>query len=40
MYTEHLRKHQLNISRVAAALGSLLGLEPPLAEQKMLGRNL
>ncbi len=40
MYTESYRKNQLNVSRVAAALGSLLGLETPLAEQKLLGRNL
>ena len=40
MYSKTWKKHQLEISRAAAALASLVGVEVPAAEQRLLGRDL
>lgn len=37
MYSKTWKKHQLEISRSAAALASLAGAEVPAAEQRLLG---
>lgn len=36
MYNKNWKKHQLEISRAAAALASLVGVEVPAAEQRLL----
>ena len=36
MYNKTWKQHQLEISRAAAALASLVGVEVPAAEQRML----
>lgn len=40
MYNKTWKKHQLEISRSAAVLASLVGAEDPAAEQRLLGRDL
>lgn len=35
MYSKTWKKHQLEISRAAAALAGLVGIEVPAAEQRM-----
>lgn len=36
MYNKTWKKHQLEISRAVAALASLVGVEVPAAEQRLL----